>query len=252
MSAFKTLKLFDYSILASDISFLQIGSKCMINTINQYSYIIAEKDPQFKKALMESDVLLPDGIGILVAARVLKNKKIKKVAGADLHQYLLEQLQSKSGRCFYLGSSEKTLGEIKKRLDEEFPSVKAGFYSPPYKPTFGEDDNLQMLKAVNSFKPDVLFIGMTAPKQEKWSAEHKHKLDANVICSIGAVFDFYAGTVKRPGGIWVKLGLEWFMRLLKEPKRLKKRYIYYGPSFLYVILKQKVNDIFSSKTAVID
>lgn len=252
MSTFETLKLFDYSILTSDISFLQIESKCVVNTINQYSYIIAEKDPKFKKALMASDVLLPDGVGILVAAKVLKNKKIKKVAGADLHQYLLEQLQSKSGRCFYLGSSEKTLGQIKKRLTVEFPSIKAGFYSPPYKPTFTKDDNLQMLKAINSFKPDVLFIGMTAPKQEKWSAEHKHKLDVNVICSIGAVFDFYAGTVKRPSGIWVNLGLEWFVRLLREPKRLRKRYIYYGPSFLYLILKQKMSDIFGPKTTFID
>ena len=252
MSNFQTLKLFDYSILTSDISFLQIESKCVVNTINQYSYIIAEKDPEFKKALMQSDVLLPDGVGILVAAKVLKNRKIKKVAGADLHHYLLEQLQNKKGRCFYLGSSEQTLGEIKKRLTIEFPSIKAAFYSPPYKPTFGEDDNLQMLKLINSFKPDVLFIGLTAPKQEKWSAEHKHKLDANVICSIGAVFDFYAGTVKRPGDIWVNLGLEWFVRLLKEPKRLRKRYIYYGPSFLYAILKQKINNIFGRKTNIID
>ncbi len=88
-------------------------------------------------------------------------------------------------------------------------------------------------------KPDVLFVGMTAPKQEKWSAEHKDKLDANVICSIGALYDFNPGTLKRPGGNCVKLGLEWFVRLLKEPKRLRKRYIYYGPTFLYIILKQK-------------
>ena len=195
MASFETLKLFDYSILSSDISFLQTGSKCVINTINQYSYIIAEKDPDFKKALVESDLLIPDGVGIVAAAKIIKNKKIKKVAGADVHQYLLEKLDSTGGRCFYLGSSEKTLGEIKKRLVGEFPSIQAGFYSPPFKASFDDHDNLQMIDAVNSFRPDVLFVGMTAPKQEKWSYEHKNKLNVNVICSIGAVFDFYAGTV---------------------------------------------------------
>ena len=244
MAPFKTIKLFDYSILASDISFLQTKSKCLVNTINQYSYIIAEKDPEFKKALMDSDVLLPDGIGIVVAAKVLENKKIKKVAGADLHNYLLQKLESEGGSCFYLGSSEKTLGEIKKRLTREFPSIKSGFYSPPYKPVFDEADNLQMLNAVNSFAPDVLFVGMTAPKQEKWSYLLKDKLDANVICSIGAVFDFYAGTIKRPGKIWINLGLEWFIRLVNEPKRMSKRYLYYGVPFIYMIIKNKTRNIF--------
>ena len=245
VAPFETIKLFDYSILSSDISFLQTKSKRVVNTINQYSYIIAEKDPEFKKALMASDVLLPDGIGIVVAAKVLENKKIKKVAGADLHHYLLQKLESEGGRCFYLGSSEKTLGEIKKRLTRELPSIKSGFYSPPYKPVFDEADNLQMLNAVNSFAPDVLFVGMTAPKQEKWSYLLKDKLDANVICSIGAVFDFYAGTIKRPGKIWINLGLEWFIRLVNEPKRMSKRYLYYGVPFIYMIIKNKTHNIFN-------
>jgi len=248
VATFETIKLFNYSILSSDIGFLQPKSKCVVNTINQYSYIIAEKDPEFKKALMNSDVLLPDGIGIVVAAKVLENKKIKKIAGADLHNYLLNRLEADGGSCFYLGSSEKTLGEIKKRLAKEFPSVKAGFYSPPYKPQFDDEDNAAMINAVNSFKPDVLFVGMTAPKQEKWNDENKHKLDANVICSIGAVFDFYAGTIERPGKIWINLGLEWFVRLLKEPKRMSKRYIYYGFPFVFMIIGKKIGKIFGKKS----
>jgi len=246
VASFETIKLFDYSILSSDISFLQTDAKCVVNTINQYSYIIAEKDSEFKKALQNSDVLLPDGIGIVVAAKVLENKKIKKVAGADLHKYLLEKLNAEGGSCFYLGSSEKTLARIKERLEREYPSVKAGFYSPPYKPQFSDEDNAVMINAVNAFKPDVLFVGMTAPKQEKWNDENKGKLDANVICSIGAVFDFYAGTIERPGKIWIKMGLEWFIRLLKEPKRMSKRYIYYGVPFVWMIISKKAGRIFGS------
>ncbi len=247
MPSFETIPLFDYDILSSDIGFLQTRSKCVVNTINQYSYIIAEKDPEFKKALKEADLLLPDGIGIVVAAKLLEGKKIKKIAGADLHHYLLQKLDSEGGSCFYLGSSEKTLGAIKKRLDEEFPSIKSGFYSPPYKPQFTEEDNAGMIEAVNSFKPDVLFVGMTAPKQEKWSDDHKNKLDANVICSIGAVFDFYAGTIERPGKIWINLGLEWFVRLIREPKRMSKRYIYYGVPFVLMLIRETIRRPFRKK-----
>ncbi len=96
-----------------------------------------------------------------------------------------------------------------------------------------------MVNAVNDFQPDVLFVGMTAPKQEKWVYKHKDRLDAKIICAIGAVFDFYAGTVDRPQQFWINLGLEWFIRLYKEPKRMWKRYLYYGPVFVFHILKER-------------
>jgi N-acetylglucosaminyldiphosphoundecaprenol N-acetyl-beta-D-mannosaminyltransferase len=89
-------------------------------------------------------------------------------------------------------------------------------------------------------KPDVLFIGMTAPKQEKWAHAYKAVLDAKVICSIGAVFDFYAGTIERPNKIWINLGLEWLGRLVKEPKRMWRRYLYYGPVFGFYLVREKI------------
>jgi N-acetylglucosaminyldiphosphoundecaprenol N-acetyl-beta-D-mannosaminyltransferase len=96
-----------------------------------------------------------------------------------------------------------------------------------------------MIAAIKVFKPDVLFVGMTAPKQETWAYEHYDEIDAKMICSIGAVFDFFAGTVKRPSKFWIKLGLEWFIRLVKEPKRMSRRYLYYGPIFVILMMKQK-------------
>ncbi|WP_242691475.1 WecB/TagA/CpsF family glycosyltransferase [Desertivirga arenae] len=219
---------------------LDLNRKTLINTINQYSYIVTQKDTAFKKALMESDVLLPDGVGIVFASQLLNGQKIKKIAGADIHKYLLEQLNAKGGKCFYLGSTETTLGKIKEHLTEEYPNVKVETYSPPYKPEFDEEDNKRMIAAVNSFNPDVLFVGMTAPKQEKWAHAHKQQLNAKTICSIGAVFDFYAGTVNRPKQIWINLGLEWFIRLVNEPKRMWKRYLYYGPKFVYELINKKI------------
>lgn len=229
-----------YLIFSESLYDLSVGQKTLINTINQYSYCIAEKDAAFKVALKGSDILLPDGMAIVVAVRLLTGQKIKKIAGADIHQHLLQELNQKGGSCYYLGSSENTLAKIKKRVAIEFPNIRVGTFSPPFKTEFSRTDNEKMVEAVNDFQPDVVFVGMTAPKQEKWAHEHKVQLNTKVICTIGAVFDFYAGTVERPSPFWINLKLEWFIRLIKEPKRMWKRYLYYGPVFIGLILKEKL------------
>jgi N-acetylglucosaminyldiphosphoundecaprenol N-acetyl-beta-D-mannosaminyltransferase len=231
----------DYKIYNGDLNQLAVTDKTLINTINQYSFCIAEQDSAFKAALQGSDILLPDGMAIVAAVRLLTGQKIKKIAGADIHLHLLQELNQKEGSCFYLGSSENTLRKIRERLAIEFPNIKVGTFSPAYTPEFSLDENKEMVDAVNAFQPDVLFIGMTAPKQEKWAHVHKEQLGAKIICSIGAVFDFYAGTVTRPHRFWISLRLEWFIRLVKEPRRMWKRYLYYGPVFIGLILKEKVN-----------
>ncbi|MRX63328.1 WecB/TagA/CpsF family glycosyltransferase [Maribacter sp. RZ05] len=235
-----------YPVFADDLKVMDLNKKSVVNTINQYSYCVAEKDPAFKAALKASDILLPDGVGITIAAKILLGEKVKKIAGADLHAHLLEQMNEKNGSCFYLGASQTTLEKIGQRLATEYPNIRVGSFSPPFKAKFTAEDNERMIREVNTFAPDVLFIGMTAPKQEKWSLEHKDSLNVKgPICAIGAVFDFYAGTVKRPGKVWRDLGLEWLGRLLKEPKRMWKRYIYNGAVFGGYLLKEK----FLSKSA---
>lgn len=230
-----------YEIFIDSLSAVSTKSKLIINTVNQYSYCMAEKDHQFKTALQASDVLLPDGVGIVGAAKLLKGKSIKKIAGADVHKYLLNQLNEQHGSCFYMGSSEKTLERIKDRISKEYPNIKVATHSPPFKKEFSAKENIEIITTVNGFQPDVLFIGMTAPKQEKWSLIHKDEISVKgPICSIGAVFDFYAGTLPRPSRFWRQLGLEWMCRLIKEPKRMWKRYIYFGVIFCYHLIKKKV------------
>ncbi|OYX86489.1 MAG: glycosyltransferase [Flavobacteriales bacterium 32-34-25] len=234
-----SVSLQDYSIYNNSLSDLDLSQKTLITTINQYSYCIAEEDAEFKNALLGSDVLLPDGMAIVSAVRLKTGEKIKKIAGADIHLHLLNNLNVKSGRCFYLGSSEGTLLKIKERLAVEFPNINVGTYSPPFKSHFSKSENKEMIDTINSFAPDVVFVGMTAPKQEKWAFHHKTQLKTKTICAIGAVFDFYAGTVERPSLFWINLRLEWFIRLIKEPKRMWRRYLYYGPVFIGYILRQK-------------
>ena len=237
VKTYKTINVLGYNVLKSPLSELDFSKKTVINTINQYSYCIAEEDPKFKEALQKSDILLPDGIAIVASAILCRKGKLQKIAGADLHQYVLEELDKKSGSCFYLGSSNSTLKNIKDRVASEFPNIRVTTYSPPYKAVFSDEDNTAMINAVNESNSDVVFIGMTAPKQEKWSLDFQSQLNTKLVCTIGAVFDFYAGTINRPSKIWINLGLEWFVRFVKEPKRLWQRYFYYGPIFGWHLFK---------------
>ncbi len=213
--------------------------KVIVNTINAYSYVVAKQDEDFNQALKKSDILLPDGFPIVFAAKTLSQKRIKKIAGEDIFYHLLSEGNELNRSVFFLGASKGTLDKILSRLKYEFPNVKVGVFSPPFKTSFNEEENEKMIQEVNRFKPDILFVGMTAPKQEKWVEENKDKLRATIICSIGAVFDFYAGTVKRPSQFWISMNLEWFARLLKEPRRLWRRYFIYSPIFFIDVLKAK-------------
>jgi N-acetylglucosaminyldiphosphoundecaprenol N-acetyl-beta-D-mannosaminyltransferase len=234
-----SVPLMEYSIYNGDLFDLDSSRKTLITTINQYSFCIAEEDPEFKKALLQSDILLPDGMGIVSAVHLQTGEKIKKIAGADIHLHLLNDLNQRAGSCFYLGASEPTLAKIKERLAIEFPNIEVATYSPPFKSHFSKTENKEMIDVINAFAPDVVFVGMTAPKQEKWAFYHKTQLKTKTICAIGAVFDFYAGTVERPSAFWINLKLEWLIRLVKEPKRMWKRYLYYGPVFIGYILQNK-------------
>ena len=141
----------------------------------------------------------------------------------------------------FMGSSQKVLDLIVKRAAEVYPHLKIVTYSPPYKPEFSEEDNKAIIEAINAVDPDLLWIGMTAPKQEKWTYSHWNEL--NIHChvgTIGAVFDFFAGTVERAPIWWQRHGLEWLYRLLKEPKRMWRRYIIGNTLFLWNMLKEKV------------
>lgn len=164
-------------------------------------------------------------------------------ASAD-HSKLKTQnskLRSSQRTVMFMGSSQKVLDLIVKRAAEVYPHLKVVTYSPPYKPEFSEEDNKAIVEAINAADPDLLWIGMTAPKQEKWTYSHWEELDIHChVGTIGAVFDFFAGTVERAPIWWQRHGLEWLYRLLKEPKRMWRRYIIGNSLFLWNMVKEKV------------
>lgn len=236
------LKLKELSLLTSrrELSSLPDG-KLLINTINAHSYNTALKDSLFAEALTKGDVLIPDGASVVMACRWLKAKSqpVERIAGWDLFVHEMDRLNRKGGTCFFMGSSEKVLELIRKRAAVDYPNIKVETYSPPYKPEFSEEDNKGIIEAINRANPDLLWIGMTAPKQEKWTYTHWKELDIHChVGNIGAVFDFFAGTVERAPLWWQEHSLEWLYRLLKEPKRMWRRYIIGNTLFLKNVIKE--------------
>ncbi|TRX51647.1 WecB/TagA/CpsF family glycosyltransferase [Fulvivirga sp. M361] len=227
------MEILGYDVHVNELREINLNRKQIINTINAHSYQVAKRDDIFRKALSSSDILLPDGVSFVWAASRLNSIKIKKIAGYDIFIFLMRALNSKkNSKVFFLGAGNHVLNCIKQKALIEFPNIRVDYYSPPFKSNFNETDNREMTNRINFFDPDVLFVGMTAPKQEKWVFRNQHEIRANIICNIGAVFDFYSENKKRPHPFWINLGLEWLMRLLQEPRRLWRRNI---SSILFVI-----------------
>ena len=245
---FVMIKLKELNIVESkkDLQIIPQG-KILINTINAHSYNSAKKDELFAEALIKGDYLIPDGASIVKACRWIKAKSRPKerIAGWDLFEFEMRRLNENQNenenkkRVMFMGSSEKVLELIRKKAAEVYPNIEVVTYSPPYKPAFTDEDNRAIVEAVNGANPDLLWIGMTAPKQEKWTYSHWNEL--NIHChvgTIGAVFDFFAGTVERAPIWWQEHGLEWLYRLLKEPKRMWRRYIIGNTLFLWNMTKE--------------
>ena len=223
--------------------------KKLINTINAHSFNTAKKDNLFAEALMKGDYLIPDGASIVKACRWVraKSRPEERIAGWDLFEFEMKAPLPPGGgleegrkkRVMFMGSSEKVLELIRKKAAQVYPNIEVVTYSPPYKPEFSDEDNRAIIEAINRANPDLLWIGMTAPKQEKWTYSHWNEL--NIHChvgTIGAVFDFFAGTYKRAPQWWQEHSLEWLYRLMKEPKRMWRRYVLGNPLFLWNIVRE--------------
>ena len=259
-------RLKNLNILGSraDLAALPEG-KLLINTINAHSYNTARKDSLFAEALTQGDVLIPDGVSIVKACRWIraKSQPRERIAGWDLFAFEMDKLEGESRRLMaekavqenqgkaggksdsrktvmFMGSSERVLGLITKKAAEVYPHLRVVTYSPPYKPEFSEEDNRAIVEAINAARPDLLWIGMTAPKQEKWAYSHWSQLDIHChVGTIGAVFDFFAGTMARAPLWWQRHGLEWLYRLLREPRRMWRRYIIGNALFLWNIMDER-------------
>lgn len=205
---------------------------------NVHTTIMSYDNPEYKKIQNSAAIRLPDGRPLSLVQKRKGFKEAERVTGPDLMQTLFEGAKDNKLRYYFYGSTEETLSLLEEKLKEKYPSIKVvGMYSPPFRNLTEEEDN-EIIKKINDAKPDIVWIGLGAPKQEKWMYDHKNKINGLMI-GVGAGFDFLAGNIKRAPKWMQKCSLEWLYRLLQDPKRLFARYMKTNFKFMWLIFRGK-------------
>jgi N-acetylglucosaminyldiphosphoundecaprenol N-acetyl-beta-D-mannosaminyltransferase len=245
----KTSLLLGYNVVANDVSGIVIdfiasrrsGRKQWLACLNPHSYCVAKRDGEFRDALRSATWLVPDGIGIVLAARYLRVSVTARITGSDVFEGLSATMNRLGGyKVFFLGSTDDCLAAICDRYQREFPEVRVvGTYSPSFDDTWSQEELMQIRRVINRSGAHVLWVGMTAPKQEKWIADNLALIDVGFAAAIGAVFDFYAGRVNRSSALFRDLGLEWLPRLVRQPRRLWRRTFVSAPKFLWDVVVER-------------
>ncbi len=197
-----------------------------------HGVILADDDAVFASYINTADAATPDGMPVVWALRSFGEKQQQRVYGPTLMHHLCDASANHGIRIFLYGSSEETLQTLRANLIARFPGLQiAGSYSPPFRPLTAEEDS-QICVTIGESNVDILFVGLSTPKQEKWMYEHRHSFPGTTMIGVGAAFDFHAGAT-RQAPLWIQNnGLEWLFRLLMEPARLWRRYLLITPRFL--------------------
>ncbi|MTI29792.1 WecB/TagA/CpsF family glycosyltransferase [Xanthovirga aplysinae] len=203
---------------------------------NVHMLIEAYKDNAFNKVLNEADLVTPDGTPLSKVIKWFDKIDQERVAGMDLMPTLLEEAERRGKSVYFYGSTVEVLSKIRKKVSKNFPNLNiAGTFSPPFRPLIDSEDQ-EVVDDINMANPDILFVALGCPKQEKWMAAHKEKLNTCMI-GVGQSFMVFAGVEKRLP-LWARnLSLEWAYRLYQEPRRLWKRYLFTNSMFIFLILR---------------
>lgn len=219
-----------------------------------HGIITAVRDRGFRSILNEADIATPDGMPVVWALRSFGAYVQSRVYGPVLMLTLCEQAQALGHRIFLYGGQTKTLERLCCRLREKFPRLEiCGAYSPPFRPLSLAEEH-ECVKMLQESAADIIFVGLSTPKQERWMAQHRAYFPGKILVGVGAAFDFHAGTLRQAPGWMQQAGLEWFFRLMMEPRRLWKRYLLVVPLFLSLWPLQKlgllrVSDCMQHKSA---
>ncbi|OQY97671.1 MAG: acetyl-mannosamine transferase [Candidatus Brocadia sp. UTAMX2] len=220
---------------------LEKEGNIFITTPNVHHIVLIQKDKEFKKIYQEASLVLADGMPIVWASKFLGTPLKEKVSGSDLVPVICKFAAEKGYRLFFLGGRLGAVEKARENLIKMYPQIKiVGVYSPPFGFENNREENEIIIKMIQNARPEILLVGLGAPKQEKWIYRHYKKLDVPVAIGVGVTFEFISGMVKRAPKWMQKLGLEWFWRLIMEPRRLWKRYLIQDICFFGLVLKQKI------------
>ncbi|MGG4034110.1 WecB/TagA/CpsF family glycosyltransferase [Paenibacillus cisolokensis] len=211
---------------------------CICNT---HSLVTAKKDKEFREALDRSDICTPDGMPLVWALRKLGYKDQDRVDGPNLMLELCKLSKVKGYKIYLYGSTNETLDKLEKKLLDLYPGVNiVGKHSPPFRKLNASEEEA-VVKLINSSEPDIVFVGLGCPKQEVWMLQNKDRING-IMIGVGAAFDFISGNIKRAPKRMQNLGLEWLYRLMFNPRKLWKRYVYNNPLYIYMYIKSYRND----------
>jgi N-acetylglucosaminyldiphosphoundecaprenol N-acetyl-beta-D-mannosaminyltransferase len=205
-----------------------------------HGIVTARHDPELRSVLNEADVATPDGMPVVWALRSFGAKGQQRVYGPTLMLRLCEAAARRSHRIFLYGGRPEVLPALCEQLKARFRELMiVGTYSPPFRPpTADEEEHVKQM--IRDSGADLVFVGISTPKQEKWMATHQRDFPGKVLVGVGAAFDFHAKRVRQAPSWMQRAGLEWFFRLLMEPARLWKRYLLITPQFLPLWALQKI------------
>jgi N-acetylglucosaminyldiphosphoundecaprenol N-acetyl-beta-D-mannosaminyltransferase len=204
-----------------------------------HAVMVAQGDPEMRAALLGSTLTVPDGMPLVWAANMLGENLPHRVYGPELMRRYSQRCAKQGHRVWlYGGRDQGHLVQLALRLRQDHPGIKiVGGYAPPFRPLTDEEEDA-LIAQINQSRPDVLWVGIGVPKQEKWMARMRERLNVPVMCGVGAAFDFHAGRISQAPGWMQDRGLEWTYRIAQEPRRLLPRYVYYNPRFLLAFARQ--------------
>lgn len=227
------------SVLKTIEHWRQTGEKQYITLAPPYSVLLGDRDAEMNVAMDRAGLVLPDGVGIILAANILNYKNNGRITGPLLMLKTCDWGRQYGYRHYFYGGAEGVVERLVDRLSQIFPGIQiAGTYSPPFQP-LSEKEDQAIVEKINATNPDIVWVGLGTRKQEMWMAEHLGKIKATAMIGVGQAFDIHSGMIKWAPARIRKVGLEWAYRLAKEPKRLWRRNLE-APTFVYKVICQRL------------
>ncbi|WP_242850132.1 WecB/TagA/CpsF family glycosyltransferase [Clostridium polynesiense] len=213
-------------------------SKYML-TVNVDHIVKMQEDKEFFNIYKEADYITADGVPIIWASKVIKKPIKEKLSGSDIIPVILPMIEEKQYKMFFLGAAEGIAQQAADTIKSQYKNIQiVGTYSPSYGFEKNIEENARIINMIKKAQPDLLLVGVGAPKQEKWIYKYKNDYNVPLSIGIGATFDFIAGNIKRAPKWMQRSGLEWFWRFMQEPKRLFRRYFIEDTQFIKILIKE--------------
>lgn len=200
----------------------------------------AKENEKLREIYNSADLTLCDGVPLLWAAGILKDRLKGRVTGLDLLPQYIEECYRRNYSMFFLGAKEGVAEALKRKYEALYPGIQIkGTYSPPFADKFSDEENQKICAMVNQASPDILWVSLTAPKQDYWIYDHFQSLNTRIAIGVGGAFEVSLGSIKRAPVFMQRNGLEWLYRFSKEPRRLFRRYILEAPRFIPLVFQQR-------------